>query len=480
MPLPPPPARHFTPADFGGDDEVQIAEADEFGVKPSRSAAELKERLEISRSKLNGSTDLDMDSKVADTGKSSADADNRFDLNLSKIKSSLDKGVTESNNALASAQEDFNSAMASTIDTGAQAAGNSLAKVNQSLYDSRGRLLDPSNSMMASGKDSLKVSADALKGQFDSAAAAAKDFAESSNKFSQNRIADASKSASQMIDQPLAKFGTLDSAKKDFGNSVDSGIRDLQAEIAAQKRQIEQLRMQAEAAKNGGGGSFGMSTALAPLQPKGSALSPMADSQSFAANAGAASQNSEQSFSPQSALKKATGPLSQLSSEGASSEGSDSGFSPGGALSQLAPIPSSEGGFENGFAKAATDSKPATVYGSLSPETNSGVAPKPNTSTKPVENQFPATPYNGFSGGGVSAQQSNQIQPVGFEAQSGQTNSVVKAGALVPIDGNGSVGRIESFLPEESDSAVNGVDIPAVILTGDGSYAPGSVNRLRR
>lgn len=519
MPLPPPPARHFDPAKLDGEMETQVADLGTYGEKAisnaSDAASEVKDRLGIARSSLDSgeklspfgvgkqSDSFDQKNSFAASpsansksmGSSSKDnsfgADNKFDLNISKIRSSVDEAVGAAQGKLTSGQEDFAAAMASTKSSYEQtksAAQDTLTKT----------------------KDSLKIGADTMRNQFgatmDSASSQfnqAKDGFQASAK---DRIADMSKSANEVINQPFPQFGGGPT-----NNAADKGISDLQSEIAEGRRQIEALRQQVAVANQQKAASG--TNSLQPMTPNAAnpvfnqsgagALQPMAR-QPMANN------NLNNSLPPMSnntvAKPGNLSPLGRVASNTPMNTPSGS-FSPGGALSRLQPIAGS-GSFKTpGGANAASNPSTAvgnnslapmsnqnasTVYGSLSPN----AAPSQGSGAKSA---YPSTPHNGFSGqktqsegnsnfsmpqsSSTIANPTSPIAPVGFVPNGNGGNSVTHAGALIPMGSSGvsSASRIDSHASHPGGvSSVSDVDLPAALLQGNGSYAPGSVNSLKR
>ena len=188
--------------------ETQVADLGTYGEKAmngaSNAASEVKNRLEIARSSLDDgakklspysfdkgsvfnkkSNSLDKENSFAAStpsnsksmGSTSKDnsfgADNKFDLNISKIKSSVDEAAGAAQGKLTSGQEEFAAAMASasTSATDQMASAKSSFdkskyEINSSLYDANGKLKSTAQNTLTNTKDSLKIGADTMRNQF--------------------------------------------------------------------------------------------------------------------------------------------------------------------------------------------------------------------------------------------------------------------------------------------------------------------------
>lgn len=465
---------------------------------PDASASTLRERLEIARSSLNSEADKAKDGLLGNNNASdnsfsatTRSNDETMDLNLRRIKSSLDESAGDAKAQLTSAQQDFQEAMSSAVDQSKGQVSNAFDQsnyqVNSSLYDANGRL----KSAADTANNTTGALADQFQNRVGNMQQQANDFAAGAATSTRDRISNLSKTASDAINQPFPKFesGTTDS------NEMRS-LQALQAEIAEGRRQVEALRQQVNADKAAKAAGTSPGFADAQLQPLAQSKQPLANRSANNSLQPLKTANSAMVGNSKSnnSLMPITQP--QGNSQAKSSSTSSNSFSPGGALSQLQPI---QGNQEFGSTPANSTSE-KTVYGNLTPNSDPANSASGNSfqpqSTSPDNGQFPSTPHNNFSRRGNSqpsiedlkvhlpgaSSASSNVRQVGFE--SGASSSGVRqADALQPIEASGmhQAARIDTHVIEGRGlSNVSEVELPAAILTGDGSYAPGSVNRLKR
>lgn len=476
--LPPPPARHVDPARF--DDDLEMGLESQIAGKSSGGDS-LRDRLEIARSGLA--------ERKADSGFSEAKSDeqNGYDLNLAKIRSSMEESANREQTRLTSAQEDFKSAMdsASNAFGGGASEGSNEFEVTPTVYDSSGKLVQQTkndaadfarktlakaqssaNEFQASVSGSMKSGMDQVKNQFeatrDQAAAATKE-----------RLAGVSKLTSDAVKNPFPKFDSSKFAitEKQIKESMPNrDLEQLQAELSQEKQEVELLRQQVAARKQKAEQSL-----LQPKSSSASSLNPQPENNSFGGG-----------FEP---APKPVGnmALSTISPDAGQSAGSS--FSPGGALSNLKPIASTP------KQNLSAASPSGTIYGSLQP-IQQDASDNAKSAESGSESIYPSTPHNGFSKANDLKVQMPGAEQFGLTPQNGvaqvsatqfdgSTAKVAQAGALLPVDSasQNQVGRIQSYVPAEPSKVVNTVgevDIPAAVLTGKGSYAPGSVNTLKR
>ena len=125
-----------------------------------------------------------------------------------------------------------------------------------------------------------------------------------------------------------------------------------------------------------------------------------------------------------------------------------------------------------GFQPSTPSASPRLEDNILRPQRT---APPASQMLRPQEerNAFPTTPHGSFGNQQSPSTTGGNIGQVGFESPDAKP-TVGHASGLMPIGSSGahSASRIQDH--------VDSIDIPEVILTGNSSYAPGSVKALKR
>ena len=414
----------------------------------------ISQRLEIARSSIRNGLG---------NAKDSLDPmDNSFAASngVKKIESGVDSSLQKGDAMLTSGQQDFQNAMSSMVKQSVSNVDSAMDSFDQSsydlkkgLYDAKGKLAGEAASTTEDLRARLRTNANTVADQ------------------SREFVADLS---SKVGEQELSPSDVLKKAMPEFNNSFSSktksagnhqSLQQLQKEISEGKRQIEALRNQI--ATNNTDATRGKSNQLAPIDNGFDASS----------NSVANSMTKLQPI-PRSNSQKTRTPEMRMPGKVDSNHslaGSNANFSPGGALSRLQPI---EG--DPGFAtKTKPGSQDGTVYGSLAP--SSGTSPTPMKRQSPSTNQFPRTTHGSFSKSQTMGP--SGVGQVNFEdSNSFDSGRVARANALEPI-GN-EIQKVSPIATHVEDGKslnnANEVELPSAILVGEGSYAPGSVNRLRK
>lgn len=428
LPLPPPPARHVDPTRFGND--VQMAIDDQKTTSDtSPDSGSLSDRLDIARSTL-GASDDDRQGRVASSDNSFPGASRADDLQSVGKQSDIQ---------LTGGQQEFKDAMSSIAESAGDSIGSASNAFKSSAYDMKAKVADA-----ATSANDLRAR---LRQNADNVISRSNDF-----------VADSRQELGSVDIDPAkvlqrAMGGNQASAGNDFKvPRSNQTLADLQQEITQGKQQIEDLRREMESTKQSAASS------LAPLIAK--------ETQAPGSVARDANQFSPGNLTPATPSPPVAKALPAPASNGFSPS---KGFSPGGALSQLKPI---EG--DQGFGNVAPKSGSDTVYGSLA-------APKSNDfNRKAVETpKYPTTSYGSFSANGAPA---SGVQPAGHLGTGNHMGQVRHAAALEPAGTSmPQANRIGSHAEDgKALSNISEVEIPSAILVGDGSYAPGSANQLRK
>ncbi|MFT7629543.1 MAG: hypothetical protein ACI87E_000541 [Mariniblastus sp.] len=421
--VPPPPARQFDPAPFGGalSSDSQLAGTDSQGRYKNDISDMRAEIDEVAKS-------LDLPTQSPGSGSFSGSPANDFAANLSpqfnsktnnvqselndfggNVKSKLDGARTSFNSAMNSRSpagstdfaakskpsHDMTTAQDDNIKVPAGIAGakfkidQSLASVNHSLQSANGKL--------AAGADDfgnrVRSLQESLNSPISKAAGAANEFKTNVNH--------------QLSGLTQPKFGEAQSAAK--------------AEMAAAREEIAELKQQIAAKNSGTSTAFG-------LGPAGTAPAGRVEQLQTPFN----SSINNNDFAAK---------LASARSDASSS-------APSGRF----PISPNK----------TSPSYPLTFHGQFSPRENQNGG------------NFSPPSFNSGQSIGVQPNQTGATATqVGFQAVGNQSKVITANNEPTTRNSANSIGasKIENFVSE--------VDIPASILQGSGSYAPGSVNSLR-
>jgi hypothetical protein len=445
--VPPPPARHFDPAPLNGNANASTAVVDlDGGNMKKRFENNIDEALSdiklAAREPIR--TPYSADLKPTDNELSA----NQFSPSAGNQTSGLgDFAPPTSGKSLSLAQQEFNAAMNQTSDTendfapkmkasndfttgwkddiklptGLTATRNrvdqSLASVNESLQNANRRMGEVGSSAVNSFQTRTNEFKNNIQSNVDAAAKSANDFVARG----QAKLNSAIKPITGIAtDNNFSPSGFASSAGSSATSNQTTGDGDLelvQAQVAEAKQQIERLKMQVEEAK-----------------------------QKDRLKAAAGQTYNQNTLSPtppkvaqrdMPAFKSAyTNPGSLAGPSGNASQSTHQPALPNSVSALLPQTP------PDNFAPTY----PSTAHGGFSPQ---GIAPGANSNFAPP-------------------MQSASTQ-AGFQGDSSKSD-VVKANSQSPESDSAS--RIQNFVTE--------VDIPDSVLKGTGSYAPGSVNALRK
>ena len=296
----------------------------------------------------------------------------------------------------------------------------SLASVNESLQNANRRMGELGSSAVNSFQAKTNEFNTNLKSKVNAASKATNDFVAQGKAKLDSAIQPLTEIAT---DNSFAPPGFVPNTGSSAPTDQASGTGDLelvQAQVAEAKQQIERLKMQVEEAKR-----------------------------KDRLNAAAGQTNPQNTFSP------APAKVAQLDMPAFKSAYANPG-SPGG---------------ESGNKLRSTHEPPL-------PNSASGLLSQ--TPPNNFSPSYPSTAHGGFSPQGVAPGSSSNFSPnfspmqsastlAGFQSDSSKSD-VVQANSQSPTSDSAS--RIQDFVPE--------VDIPDSVLKGSSSYAPGSVNALRK
>ena len=302
---------------------------------------------------------------------------------------------------------------------------NKLSNVNRSLDDASGNLVsNAKNALPETANKSLQPSLNAMAtGANESLAATTKQAKQTTNNFSTNR--------------PV-------------GNESSAELQRVQAEVASAQQQIAELRAQIAATQR-------------PVVPVDGSTP------NQALNKGSTGMN------------QPVERVAQLNS--ANSNGFAPSFTPSnsnkptGNFSPLQPSPNNSTSDSGNVLRAST--KLSNAGGS----TGANQVMFPIPSDAQPTGIYPSTPHSGYSSpvanlnSASGASQGFPVQPVGLQAPIGQPNTGQQNVATVMHAQTGNAQQFGSRTDAASNH-VSDVSIPAAVLRGSGSYAPGSVNRL--
>lgn len=521
--LPPPPARHFDPARFDseGGEKSQLANTkgmyDQYGLKRKASSpGSYTDSAAKDFSSDNQSTAINSPSKAYGMEDFSSDADvalnstkNSFDLNANEFKNKFAENARQAEAGLSDAQQKFRSAMEavpnpldiadnsfsgssfptksvsnnnSTNSFGgfdATAAANSFAakknsldaKVQNSLYDLNGKLRSASDDLQSQARNALQSPTNSqLKSEFEKrlevARNAAKKGANNANQ-QLEALAGVSAQTRDAISMPFSKMtndglsmpsaqtaglkpnpttDSLQFTKPDqlasTKNLANDTVKSMRSEIEEARRQIEILKQQFSVAKS----ATGEKASLAAGQTRQTFDSAANVVRNQTVRAADAIQNTVEGI--------------VLPSGNANSNAN---------RKRSTRVASQNNQFGGGTENLRSSSMPA----SKSP-TNRTLQPQ-NNGNSSGGSFYPSTPYGNFGSNQKSLVPSplqSTIGQVKFDSPQANSQATGNARADLTAEANFGVSRIDSYVPE--------VRIPAAILTGKSSYAPGSTTPLKR
>jgi hypothetical protein len=530
--LPPPPARHFDPSRFDSEStaESQFADAengdDKYGLERENldrgySGDSLAKDLtagDQSPARKSPSKPYGMEDFASDAQDTLASAENSFDLNASKLKNkfddSLQAGKNKMESGLSDAQQKFRDAMNAPAESNSFSGGNnsfatdsfaskplgssqnrfegfgtaakdtasnSFAAKNdsfdlqpsQSSYDSsdlNDKLRSAAQDLNSQFKDKLRSPASSqLKSEFEKRLAAAQAAAQKGTDNANRQLealADVSAETRNAITKPFGSMSTdgfataspLDSASKladasdsfqlakpnqlaSAKNLADDTVNAMRSEVEQARRQIEMLKQQVAAAK----AAASQEAASVTNQTQGT----FDTARDRAAQGLAAAQNTIE------------GIVLPLDGQNAPSN-----------LGRSPRVANRDNQFGVGSANSFSPAKPTTP-----PANNRALQPQ-NSGSTDGGSFYPSTPYGKFGANQkplVPAPNQSNIGQASFAAAQSNAFGSRQARADMPADsgfGSHRADRIQSNVPD--------VKIPASILTGKGSFAPGSTTPLKR
>ncbi len=422
---PPPPARHFDPTGLDGE-------------RPTRQVADRDRRYSTDSldTDLPDLGDDNIDNKIAGSGfdypqakRYSADEpaapksrSNSFELDANRIQSDFAAGANQFGGQLTSAQQDFAADMNSIKNDVADGLADKISAAKQGLANT----IDAGEATVQTG---LYDAAGRLvkKGE-DAKIKSLEAIQDKTNDFRaqlESRVNTANDKADEFQQSTKSKIESLSAKAGELVNRPFPKFGDPEATASASKEEL--LSMQDKL-----------------LQAR------------------AEYEKLKQEIEASKAAK-----LAQAPTDNATIYGS---LAP---AKTAAPVSSAtDNGFSATLRPQTTQPAPSNVLRPQAPATPTG---------KPDDNGFPATPYNGFKSSQTQPRSSGQqvnsfgVAPAGFEGSAQpETGKVSQANSLMPLGGSSikQASRIENH--------VDDVKIPDVILTGEGSFSPGSVNRLKR
>lgn len=446
--VPPPPARHFDPAPlnrerteksevvdldrgnlerrFDNNIEQALDDIKSASTEPIRTpySADIKPTgNEFAPSGIAAKSG-NASSKLSDLSGGAASelsfAQQQFQSAMESTRSATDEGIA----AAKQSSNDFTTGWKNDIKlpTGLASTSNnvdqSLASVNQSLSNANQAMADSASKFSGAITSKADDFHNRVQQKIDSATQSANDFASDAR----SSLASAAQPFNALAPNNSNNFTPFGSSPQQGSPNTlqDQGDRgdldSVQAQVADAKQQIENLKMQIEDAKR-------KSNSFPPYgQSNPSALSPAP-----------------------------------------------------ARIAQQMPMPK----FDSAYASPGSFGAPANMLRSdeqsVSAQPNQPLTPqKQNERLTPT---YPATPHGGFVPKGVSMNSDFVAPPLqkaantqaGFNSYSNQSN-VVTAGSRP--QSSDSASKIQNFVTD--------VDIPDSILKGSGSYAPGSVNPLKK
>jgi hypothetical protein len=482
--MPPPPARHFDPAPIEGEMESQVATYDDDKQRFRNDITEMRAEIDAAANSISKPLTNPIRKPYSDTkdavSELASNAASSFESQTSAAKSKLDqfKGEVNSglNAGLNSAQNDFQAAMSTTkqtVDSAIDSTSNdfaptrsvaksandmtqgwkdnlaiptdisnakskidqSLAAVSDAMYDVNGKLVSSKSSAVDQFKE--KVSSfqqDVVTPKMNAAAQTSNDFqAGIANKVAQ--IADAGNSFAtgttnstnaQPIEMPITGFGSTTSNAA----PTQPDLKLVQAQMEEAKRQIEELKKQ---------------IAIRDQAP----VAPISSPSSSNTNSGSTNSQMNIQSGERVAQLQAPGIGGQFGPSANHSSMVQSNSSTLNPLRSLQTQSSSQlnSGQPLAPAQTTTPGYPSTSHGQYNPRSND------------FSGNF--APMSAPSVGGSGSAQ------VGFDSTGNKSMVVTTNNATSSL----GTGKIKNH--------VSDVDIPNAILTGSGSYAPGSVQPLQ-
>lgn len=521
--LPPPPARHFDPSRFDSNTDAQLADAedsfDEYGQKrqgqdrdySNDSLAKDLSTGNTSSARKSPRKPYGMEDFASDAQDTLKSAENSFDLNTNKLKNKFDSSLLGSKNeiesGLSDAQQKFRDAMNATTQSNSF-SGDNNSFASKPISNSQNRFegfdpapqandfaakndsfdlqpTSPTFNSAASLNDKLRSAANNLNSEFKSklqapassqlksefekrlaaAQAAAQKTTDQANR-QLDKIADASAQTRNAIAKPFdglsnggfsaktplnpesKSAGTFDSfqlAKPNqlasTKNLADDTVSAMRSEVEQARRQIELLKQQVAAAKL----AASEKATRAATQTQG-AFDAVRDQ---AAQGLAAAENTIQ------------GIVLPLNANNDASQFDDS-----------PRVANQNNQFAPGSSNSFSPSK------SASPPVNNRALQPQNSGSASGGSFYPSTPYGKFGSNQkslVPAPNQTSIGQASFDSPESNSFGTRQARAEMPADSGFGFHRadhIESHVPD--------VQIPASILTGKGSFAPGSTTPLKR
>ena len=456
---PPPPARHFDPAPLGGETspEGEVVDLDGSGLrgKYKNDIEKMRNEIADAAKALGEPIRKPYDLGSLDEG-NAASSENEFAAVGNQIKSKLDDFKSSSAASLDAAQNDFKSAMNSASDSLENKFEEAKSTVNNAATQWKEGLPLPTG--LSNAKSQIDQSFAAVNKSLNNAnekllgtqgGFVANPFLNKNqnNNDSQNSFESGLNSAVAKTNDFMAtaknQMASLGGATNSFGASnaaVATPNQDSQAvlaQVAEAKRQIEELKQQiAETAR--------LAAASQPVQQSNPIpIPPLTPNQNFAPGQ----------------------PLAPIQTGSATNNFAPSPIGHGQPVERVAALPT-PGLNNNSFGLSPLASTPSNVLRSsnqpLSPQTS-----------QPLTSGYPSNPQNGFAPFGSSANTStapSTASQVNF--QTPNKNSMVGTADNISTQSSGFATPVESY--------VSDIELPAAVLQGSSSYAPGSVHMLKR
>ena len=510
---------------YGMRIENSAKEASDLASKGFKFPKESLEKLESKpMRKPYGLDDLGGDEMLAK-------AKNKFDLDSASLKNKFEDTKSATSNQLSSAQQDFRSAMNSTANSGSstknplpsdsnsftsgdnsfaaapmakavdtakgfgsvsgdsfspklnafdnvkQVSGESVAAVNNALYDAKGRL--------ASAKSNLDTQAlsgaGSIKSEFEQRLLAAQKQAETKSEAFKSgtmkatdqltALANVSPRTQDLVNKPFPKVaadGSFVPQKSARPVDLNANLPSLQSNSTAplqiskpnalaansfgvapvaKNDSVSQMRSEVEEAKR----QIAMLKAQVAAAKQSAASAPRAPNQLPGSNPAMAQNTIEGVVLP---LDKVNDAFDPRAGKPVANQFSGQPFSPATPQPRTPNNNFNTGGDSNSF-------YPATPHGGFGSTSN----------VKPGVGGYPTTPYGGTAG---ITKPNALVGQVGFNSANEFQNQVSQASADEPdsiYSGPLQANRI--------DSSVSEVVIPASILSGSSSFTPGSTTPLR-
>ena len=508
--LPPPPARHFDPARFGGDAETQVAERakshqsefDQYGMRLKDSAKEASdlaskgfsfpektvEKLNSKPArKLYGMDDLGGDEMLAE-------AEKKFNLDSKNLKNKFDNSTASASNELSNAQQDFRTAMKSTTNAGSSTknsfaagdnsfAANPIAKtVDKAKTIGGGGFLPASdafnNVKLASGEtaDAAKGVLYDAKGRLASAGSQTKGLAEADlnsmkAKFEQQLLARQKQAAkaTDTLSSEVSKSNDQLTALAGVSSKTKDLINQPFPKIAADGSLIPQSKK----------GSVDLNGGQLALQPSNNPLLGIKKPNALATNSFNAPAANDAISRMRSEVEEAKRELAELKAQVAATKQSAvdatqpvQRFAQNTIEGVVLPLDKVNDAFDPRAGLPVAKQQQGMFNSPATSQPKAPSQPSFNSNTGGGSNSFyPATPYGGF---GSTAKPKATVGQVGFNSTNDFQNQVSQASA----DGDASFysGPLQA---NRIDSTVSEVLIPSAVLSGNSSFTPGSTTPLR-